>query len=224
MDSPSIPPPAPKPSGIGKWIGIGCVAALALLIVGGFIAYALIKTTVVGLMNQYTATQPRALPQLVISEPQGRAICARVDAFQAALQAGQPADPLVLTADDINALIKYHPTWKYMTGAVYVTIDKNKIQGEVSIPLETITKKAKGRYLNGTGVFTIQLLDGRLLVFLDTLEVKGKPVPEEFMKAFRSENLAKNANTDEKKAAVIAKLKSITVQNDQIRIVPKKAP
>ncbi|MBU4198809.1 MAG: hypothetical protein KKG09_04155 [Verrucomicrobia bacterium] len=224
MDTNPVLPPVPKRGGMGKWLGIGCVVVIVILIIGSILAYAFVKMLVTGLVNQYTDTQPRNLPQLVISEAQGRAICARVDAFQAALQAGQPAEPLVLTANDINALIQYHPKWKAMAGVINVTLDNNKIRGEVSIPLEKITQKAKGRYLNGTGVFTIQLMDGRLLIFLDALEVKGKPVPEEFMKPLRSENLAKDANTDEKSSAAIAKFESITVQNGQIRIVPKITP
>ena len=220
----TTPPPPPKRSGIGKILGIGCVVVLALMIVGGFLAYGLVKTLVVGFVNQYTDAQPRTLPQLAISETQARAICERVNVFQAALQAGQATDPLVLTGDDINALIQYHPAWNKMAGKAHVTIEDNKIKGEVSFPLDIITPKAKGRFLNGTGVFTIQLLDGRLLVFLDALEVKGQPVPEEFMKPFRAENLAKDANADEKNSAIIAKFESITVQNGQIRIVPKKTP
>jgi len=195
---------------------------LALLIVGGFLAYGLIKTCVTGLMDQYTEAQPRSLPQLTISKDQARDICTRVDTFQADLQAGRASKPLVLTGNDINTLIQYHPTWNKMAGKIHVTIEDNKIRGDVSLPLELITRKAKGRYLNGMGVFNVQLMDGRLLVFLDALEVKGKSVPAEFMQPLRAENLAKNANTDAKLSTVLAKLESITVRNGQIRIVPKK--
>lgn len=225
MDSPSVPPPAPKPSGRGKWLGIGCLVILALLIVGGFIAYMGIKTFLVGLVNQYTDTQPRALPQLTMPESQAQTICARVDVFQAALKAGQATEPLVLSGNDINTLITYHPSWKNtMASIVYVTLENDKIRGEVAIPFDAITKRVKGRYLNGMGIIGVHLVDGRLFIFLDSLEVKGKTVPEEFMKTFRSENLAKKANTDEKTAAFLAKIESITVQNGQMRIVPKKTP
>jgi len=220
----SVPPPIPKKSGKGKFLGIGCAVILVLLIAGGFLAYALIKPLVIGLVNQYTDTHAKALPQLNLPETPRPAVCARVDAFQTALQAGQAAEPLVLTSRDINTLIQYHPSWNLMAGKVYVTIENNKIKGDVSIPLEIITQKAKGRYLNGTGIFALQLMDGRLLVFLDALTIKGKAVPEEFMKPLRAENLAKDANTDEKLSAAIAQIESITVQNGQIRILPKKAP
>ena len=200
------------------------MSLLALLVLGGFIAYALVKTLVVGLMEQYTDTQPRALPQLNMPETQARAVCARVNAFQAALKDGKATDPLLLSGDDINALIKYHPSWSKAASNVYVSVENTKIRGEVSIPLDTISSKAKGRYLNGSGMISVQLMDGRLLIFLDKLEVKGKELPEEFIKAFRSENLAKNANEDKKTAESLARLESVTVRDGQIRVVPKQAP
>jgi hypothetical protein len=218
------PPPAPQPkrSSTGKWVGIGCLITIALLVVGGFITYAVVKSVLVGLMDEYTDTQPRNLPQVTMAESQAKAVCARVDTFLAALKADQAVAPLVLSGDDINALIKYHPAWNKMAGLAYVTIEGSKIKGEVSLQLDAIAKQTKGRYLNGTGVISVQLVDGRMFIFLDSLEVKGKAVPEEFMKSFRSENLAKNANTDEKSAAAIAKFESITVQDGTIRIVPKR--
>ena len=222
----TIPPPPPQPqrSHTGKWIGIGCGSLLALLVLGGFIAYALVKTLVVGLMEQYTDTQPRDLPQLSMPETQAREVCVRVNAFQAALKDGKASEPLLLSGDDINALIKYHPSWSKAASNVYVSVENTKIRGEVSIPLDTISSKAKGRYLNGSGMISVQLMDGRLLIFLDKLEVKGEELPEEFMKAFRSENLAKNANEDKKTAESLARLESITVRDGQIRVVPKQAP
>lgn len=218
------PPPLlqPKKSSAGKWLGIGCLVLLALLVLGGFIAYALVKTFLSGLVDQYTDAQPRAIPALAMPANQAQAVCARVDAFQAALKAGQATQPLTLSGPDINALIKYHPAWSNMADKVNVSIEGSKIRGEVSIPLDALFKQAKGRYLNGTGVITVQLVDGRLFIFLDSLEVKGQALPEEFMKAFRSENLAQNVNTDEKSAEAIAKFESISVQNGKIVIVPKK--
>ena len=220
----TIPPPPPQPqrSHTGKSIGIGCGSLLALLILGGFIGYALVKTLVVGLMEQYTDTQPRDLPQLSMPETQAREVCVRVNAFQAALKDGKASEPLLLSGDDINALIKYHPSWSKAASNVYVSVENSKIRGEISIPLEGISQKAKGRYLNGSGVISAQLMDGRLLIFLDSLEVKGKDVPEEFIKAFRSENLAKDVNENEKMAESLARLESITVRDGQVRIVPKQ--
>ncbi len=222
--SPYPPPPQPQRSSTGKWLGIGCLVLLALLVVGGFIAYALVKTFLTGVLEKYTDPQPRALPQLAMSADAASAVCARVDAFQAAMAAGKTPEPLALSGADINALIKYHPNWSNAAGNVYVSIASDKIRGDVSIPLDALTPMTKGRYLNGSGVISVQLMSGRLALFLDQIEVKGKQVPEEFMKAFRNENLAKGVNENPKTAESLARLESIAVQGDRIVITPKKAP
>lgn len=220
----TMPPqlPQPKRSHTGKWIGIGCLVVIAILVAGGVIAYALLKGVFYNLLDEYTDTQPRALPQLAMPETHARMVCARADAFQAALAAGKASEPLALSGNDVNALIKYHPAWSNASGNVYVSIVNDKIRGDVSIPLDALTPMTKGRYLNGSGVISVQLMAGRLAIFLDQLEVKGKEVPEEFMKSFRSENLAKNVNENPKTAEALARLESIIVQGGRIVITPRK--
>jgi hypothetical protein len=64
-------------------------------------------------------------------------------------------------------------------------------------------------------------VDGRLLVFLNAIEVKGGTLPEEFMKKLRKENLAKDTNEKGDMADVIGKLDAIFVKGSQLVIVPK---
>ena len=44
----------------------------------------------------------------------------------------------------------------------------------------------RGRYLNGEADFKASLSDGVLIVTLESVEVNGKKVPDEFMKEFAS--------------------------------------
>ena len=59
----------------------------------------------------------------------------------------------------------------------------------------------KGRYLNGKADLKASLFDGELIVHLDAIEVKGKPVPPEFMTEIRKQNIAKDAAKDKDVAA-----------------------
>lgn len=211
-----------KKRGIGKYIGIGCFTLIVIAAICGFVAYRAVKGVVSGLVDEYTDTGPRALPQLTVSEEQARAVQARVDEFKQAVQQGNPVPPMALTGNDINVLINYHPDWKQLAGKVCVSIDDDKIRGQISFPLEEMSPILKGRYLNGAAVFGVQLAGGRLFVFLDSVEVKGKQPPQEFMQQLRSENLAKDVNMNENVMSVIEKLESISVANGRLIVVPKK--
>lgn len=103
-----------------------------------------------------------------------------------------------------------------------VNIKDDQIEGQVSIPLDEVGEFAKGRYLNGSAVFDVGLAAGRLLVFVDSVEVKGKPLPDALMQQLRADNLAKNVNSEQDVSSFVDKLESITVENGEVRVVPKK--
>ena len=85
---------------------------------------------------------------------------ARVDAFRKALDSGKPSEPLVLDSDDINVLIADNPD---LQDKVHVDIEGDKVNGQVSFPLEGIGLPAfKGRYLNGKATLKVSLEDGFL--------------------------------------------------------------
>ena len=110
-----------------------------------------------------------------------------------------------------------------MPGKVYVEIEGDKLHGQASLPLGDLGPMFKGRWLNGSVVFRVEMTAGRLLVFIDSLEVKGKALPEEFMKSLRAKNFAENANQDPKTAELLQKLESITVRDGRVRVTPKQA-
>ena len=218
-DNPS--PEKKQGSGCAKYILFGCLTMIVLMVIGGLFAYWGIKGLVSSLVEDYTDSEPRELPQVVVSEEEAEAILARVDAFTKAVNAGEPTEPLILDGDDINELIHSHPAWSQLAGKVFVTIEDDRIQGEVSIPLDDVGKLVKGRYLNGSATFRIGLAAGHLFVFVESLEVNEKAVPDALMEQLRSENLAEDSNEDPDFQSVIDKIESITVKDGQLHIVPK---
>src|SRR5579875_2829524 len=188
-----IGPPYDEPPRQRGCFFYGCIIAaiLALLLliavgVGFFFVYRLFERVV----EQYTATAPRELPRVEMSVGQCRTLRERVDAFRAAIKEGRPTEPLVLWSDDLNALIEENPDLK---GRVYVTIDQDKLKGQVSIPMDRFPSfgLTRGRYLNGEGEFKISLEDGVLIVTLESLLVNGNTLPDELMNGLRNQNLAR---------------------------------
>ncbi|QDT06380.1 hypothetical protein K227x_47890 [Rubripirellula lacrimiformis] len=135
--------------------------------------------------------------------------------------ADAPGRELVLTADDINALIAKE---KQLRGKLLVRIEDGKITGDISVPTDSFIPGSKGRYFNGSGTFDVSLDEGVLMVRLVSAEVKGEPLPDTFMEAMKSENLAKEIYKDEKGAKAIRRFESIQVEGDKIIARLKPTP
>jgi hypothetical protein len=217
-----IPPKPPKPrSGCWKYGGIGCLIIIILAIIGGYFAYKGVKGVLGDLTEKYTSVKPMDLPKLDASQDEVAATMERVGTFTNALKANENAEPLTLTSKDINVLIQNHPEWKEMAGKVYVTIEGNQVNGQISMPLSEIGKMFQGRFLNGSASFNIGMESGRLLMFLNSAEVGGKPIPEEIMNGIRAKNLAEKSYKKPEVAAMMKKLESITVKDGSLIIIPK---
>jgi len=221
--TPEPPPPAlPRQHGCFFY---GCIIAsvLALLMVilvsvAVFFGYRFVSQ----LVDQYTSTTPRELPKVEMPEEQRQAVKDRIEAFRKAVEAGSPTEPLVLTSDDINAMIDDNPELK---GKIYVKIVGEQVKGEVSIPLERVgLSMVKGRYLNGEADLKASLSDGVLIVTLDSIEVNGQKPPENIMQGIRQENLAKDAYKDEKSASLMRKLESLEIKDGKIVVKVRAKP
>ncbi len=195
----------------------GCLFAVIftlLAVVGGGIAAYMGYRYLVNSALPYTDTAPTPLPKVEMPPEQAQELHARVDAFRTTLDSGKPTEPLVLDSDDINVLIADNPD---LRDKVHVEIEGDKINGQVSFPLEGFRIPAfKRRYLNGKATLKVSLEDDFLRVTLDALEVKGKPVPASFMDQVRNKNLAEEASRNPKNAEAIRKLESIQVKDGKV--------
>jgi hypothetical protein len=96
------------------------------------------------------------------------------------------------------------------------------------MPLDFISSvpglgKLKGRYLNGAASVQATMALGVLVVRLQSLEVKGKAVPDEVMSALQRENLAKDATQNPETAAFLTRLADVTVQDGKLILTGKTA-
>jgi len=203
----------------------GCLslAVLGLLaVVLGVVAYYVAKKTAARWINDYTETTPGLLEKVEYSPAQMEALQARLAAFKNALDKGNASVELVLTAEDLNALITKE---RELQGKLFVRIDDDKIKGEVSMPLKDIGPlKLNGRYLNGTAAFKVALEHGALDVRLQDVQVKGKPLPAVIFTEMKKQNLAKDFQNDPKIAADIARFESIRITNSQVILRNKVNP
>src|SRR4051794_11189385 len=83
---------------------IASILAILLLVGMGILGYTAYRYFI-NTAKQYTDTRPTPLPAVEMPAEQVKDLHARVDAFKAALDAGKPSEPLVLTADELNALV-----------------------------------------------------------------------------------------------------------------------
>ena len=219
MPDPTTSPPPRKGRGC---LFYGCLTCVVLLLLVGVLAVVAIRF-VKNQVNAYTDSQPMKLPRVEMTDAEFQKLDERAKAFGDAMEKGKPAEPLILTERDINALIARAANMKELADKVYVSVNGNEVKGQVSIPLARLGWLGKGRYLNGEATFNVSLENGVLIVTAREIKVKGKPLPESFMSQLRHENLAKEAYKEPKNAEAIRKLDSIQVQESQVLIKARGA-
>ncbi|HTL16304.1 MAG TPA: hypothetical protein VL793_03655 [Patescibacteria group bacterium] len=195
----------------------GTVCLLAILL-----AFLIGLHQVKKMLNFFTDTHPVELPTVQMTAAQIEQLKQRVEAFQDALRSGRPTAPLSLTSDEINAYIQTDANLSRLKGKVYVTIEGDRLKGQVSIPLDDLGLGVfRGRYLNGSGLFVVALRHGELIVSPEELIVKGKPLPSVYMDKARSQNLAQNLGSNPRASVALNHLQDIKITDGKLVLLPK---
>lgn len=218
-----------NPSGPAKKRGClfyGCLSlSVVALLIAIFIAVGVYfaKRTVDALVNDYTAVTPEKIEELVYPEPKMSELQQRVSTFQQSVEkgGGQPVE-LVLTADDLNAMIAANRDLK---GKVFVRIEDDQVRGQISVPLPDLGPlKLKGRFLNGAAAFKVSLNNGQLDIRLDQVSVHDKPLPPLILGELKKVDLARETRNDPEAAKVIQRLDSLEIREGKVYIRSKPAP
>ncbi|HWD93430.1 MAG TPA: hypothetical protein VG938_13900 [Verrucomicrobiae bacterium] len=213
--------PAEKPRRHGClfWGGIIAGILLVLALLAGYAGYHYIHH----LVNEYTDTRPLEIPTVQMSGTEITNLQRRVESFDKAIETDKPVEPLVLTADEINALIA--ESVKTNTPApprLYFSFNEDHVQAQLSMPTDGFgLRMLKGRYFNGSGEFALALYNGHLKLNVRSLSVKGKPLPEQFMQSLRAENFADSWTNDVKLNQALAKLQQVKIENGKLIVIPK---
>jgi hypothetical protein len=198
----------------------GCLASSALLV-------AILTMTFLGLwhfkkaLNEFTDTGPMPAPVAQVSAAQGQEIQQRFEAFEQAIRDHRPVAPLVVSVQDINAMIATSPGLEALKGKLYVIIEDNRLKGQASVPLSEVgLKMFEGRYLNGLATFGLSLNGGVLAVWVDNFQVRGKSLPKLLMNRIRKQNLAQRLKPDPQAGSVLERIQDIQVRDGKLIIVP----
>ncbi len=176
------------------------------------------------LVDQFTDTQPMALPAVRLSEAEISRLRQRISVFSEAVDKGTAPAPLTVTADEVNALLATDPGLGGLKGHAYVTLTDSNVQAQVSLPAgEFGFRPLRGRYINASGALTVAIKDGRLFVNISSLSAKGKPLPENFMRHIRPQNFAQKLDEDPNSQLALSKLQEIQIHEGSVTIVPKSS-
>ena len=210
-----------KKSGRGClfWGGIIAAVLFLLLLLTVYGAYRYAKH----LIAAWTDTKPLAAPALQMSHSEVTNLQARVHAWDEGLKHNQPVGPLTLTAEEINALIAADTVTNGPPARLFFSFESNHVQAQLSVPLNGMFGHwLDGRYLNGSGNFAVSLHDGNLALRVKSLEVKGRPLPENFMQPLRAENFAEGWTNNPDLGAAIGKFQEIKIEDGKLVVIPKK--
>jgi len=220
------PPPLPQQKKPRGCFFYGAIIALLFLLVFGVGGYCALRYGIDKII-EFTEEAPMSLPASTMPAQDYAQLERRVEAFPAAARAATEPVTLVLSGDDLNALIAHHPDWRYLAGKVWVTLDGSDVRGDVSLPLGDLFaqvpgfSRLEGRYLNGAATLKVALFEGILVVKVVSLEIKGQSPSPAFMAEIQRRNLVQDAPHDAKFKELVDEFESIVVANGKLTITSK---
>ena len=228
MNPPQVPP---KKRGCFFY---GCITAVCLAVavcVIGFFGFRYAINYMNRMIMEYTEDAPMALPKLDMPQAELDKLKDRAAAFGNALDAHTNTPPLVLTGREITALLADMPALKTnnLGNKFYFEIESNQIKGLISLPLGEYNQipllKTQGRYLNGEAGFGVGVTNGALTVTIKSMQVKGKPVPDQFLKQLQDteqKDINQNVNNDPTNQSALRNLESLEVKDGTLILKAKQ--
>lgn len=214
------PDAAPASRGCFFYGCAGCLALLAAVCVIAAIGLWALRSAIV----HWTDDHQAPMPAVTMSDEDYDALKARAQAFRAAVQGGTAAEPLVLTSDDLNALIsRGDPTGK-VAQAFHVSLEGSEVRGQLSLPLDPLGWLCRGRYLNGDATLKVSLENGVLIAVADEVRVKGQLLPQAFLSGLKQQNLAQNVYKDPKTAEMLRHVESLEVEDGRMILKARAGP
>ncbi|MEO5713460.1 MAG: hypothetical protein ABIT37_08215 [Luteolibacter sp.] len=218
----------------GCAILIAAVVMMVFLI--GFSVFALFRQA--GEIEKFTAVKPVPIE---VSPTDNKAaeindLTARLEKFRADLSGDQESS-LALSADDLNLAIAAYDEFKELRGTFRVTkIEGETLSAAISYQLNGRPRFSHNgepgwiasdfRYLNGTLVARPFLLKKEVVLRLDTIEVPGAAVPQQFIDQMSPYRITERYLADKIIGPAMAKLTRIGVADGKIILTrnPKENP
>lgn len=176
-----------RPTGeFSSYYGCYIIAMAALMFLGmiGWAAWTFFSQD--RAISLFTQDEKAKLAAPMLAPTKEDELKARLTAFGAAAQSGQPAE-LKLTVDEMNAIIRLAPDSGYGSYREIVRVSKtspadNCLIADLSMPLKKAKFwEGKFRYLVGEGTFRIVIHEEGLDAKLIDVRVPGKSLPSGFV-------------------------------------------
>ncbi|MDF1754972.1 MAG: hypothetical protein P1U89_19445 [Verrucomicrobiales bacterium] len=210
--------------------GFGCLGAAIICLLIGFFVVRGLQSKAEALAGM-ASSEPMAFDYPRVQANEAEAVVSRFDNFRQAIANAKPAEPLVLTEDDLNILISQHPSFEPLAGKTAVKIVDNQIEARVSLKPEElpftipfISKAFAGKYINGTGKVDFSIQNEEARMYIVDFQLSGLPIPEEFKEQFKQENLMDKLLEDEEVKSVLDRIETLKIENNTLRIVPEATP
>ncbi|MFC1757386.1 hypothetical protein ACFL2H_01285 [Planctomycetota bacterium] len=200
----------------------GCLGVVAIGLIGVVVAGFFAWKFTAGQIEKLTSDTPRELPVVEYTDEQIQALYSRFDQIKNAADNGEVTEPLVLTADDINALLAQS---EYFRGRLAVKIENGQFFAEVSTPTDVIPAadfflRKGGRFFNGSVTADASVVNGQLVVNIDQASVNGESIPEKLMMQVRTENFAKEFNKEQAVTDVLKLFDRGEIDGDRVILTP----
>jgi hypothetical protein len=215
-----------EPQSKGGCLGCspGCLASIVvtfLVVLGlaGFGIYYSYKKWV-GFIGEITETAPVPLPVLKMTDEEREKVLDRVKEFGEAMKGEKTPEPLVLTEDELNALIARHDP--EMSKRVRLSFSGENVTGKISLPLPPQFTGGEQRYLNANGTFKIGVSEGIPIVRLVSAEVKGKPIPAQMLTTLQNESFAQRSPDNPKLNEAYDNIERVKITDGKLFVYPKK--
>jgi hypothetical protein len=178
-------------------------------------------------VSNYTSPTPAAMPVVRYTPAELTALTNRWQAFTVEADKQTNEVTLSLSAQDINTLIDALPDLQQFRDHIRFEIHTNVIKSQISVPLDELKVDAvKGRYLNGRADVKVKIVNGRLDLRLEGMEVNGVKASGAFLTQLQNENLAKDMKASPEAERILKRAESLTVENGQVilRLKPLTQP
>ena len=176
----------------------------------------------------FLTAQPVAIQTFQGGEAAAAALQQKLASFQQSLAAGQK-DTLVLTGDDLNALVALDPNLSKYRDRVFLSLENNQIVAETSFPYTDDSNLPADQrvYINARAVLNASYSGGDFAFLLARLEPIHGPPPSSFLLGVMKEYVSsvslgynrKFHDSPEQFGAlpqIVAQIHTIIIQNGQI--------
>ncbi len=191
-------------------VAAGATVLVAFLVAGGCLWH------VRRLRATYTDPTPVALPVAEVSPEAARRLGRTVERLQGAIDAGR-RERFTFTEAQINELIAVLPGTEPLRGRARVALGGDRVTVQAAIPLDQVPG-CRGRYLNGEFVLDVRVENGQCEVFVREAAVRGKPLPEVFLRELRGRNLAQQAMQSPEWRRLLAGIRSLRIADGTVEV------